>query len=142
MRRRLAVAEARLDGPAVATTAPGLAGRGLAAPAGGITAPSGAGGASGSAGAPAGRMDYAAALKAGIAPAAGAACGGPGGAAVASAAPGRPGAPHKHVAFLTPVGASATPARDVLRLLKTNVDPHVKDIRDVKLHSAISTVIQ
>ncbi|XP_070384939.1 uncharacterized protein [Dermacentor albipictus] len=73
LRRRLAVAEARLDGHAVSVAGSGLAGRGPAAPAGGVPAPSGAGG---SAGSPAGRMDYAAALRAGLAPSAGGARGG------------------------------------------------------------------
>ncbi|XP_070383359.1 uncharacterized protein [Dermacentor albipictus] len=131
LRRRLAVAEARLDGLAGSVDGPGRAGRGPAAPAGGVPAPSGAGG---SAGSPAGRMDYAAALRAGLAPSAGADCGGPGGAAAADAEAGRPGALHKDVTFLTPVSTIATPARDVLRLQKSNVDPHAKNIRDVTLH--------
>ncbi|XP_065302968.1 uncharacterized protein [Dermacentor albipictus] len=130
LRRRLAVAEARLDGHAVSVAGSGLAGRGPAAPAGVVPAPSGAGG---SAGSPAGRMD-AAALRAGLAPSGGGARGGPGGAAAADAEAGRPGALHKHVAFLTPVSTTATPARDVLRLLQSNVDPHARNIRDVTLH--------
>ncbi|KAH6941182.1 hypothetical protein HPB50_014601 [Hyalomma asiaticum] len=53
---------------------------------------------------------------------------------VGTAAPGAvPGARHEHVAFLTPVGATETPARDVVRLLKANIDPVANDIRDVTL---------
>lgn len=33
---------------------------------------------------------------------------------------------HNHVAFLTPTAQTTTPARDVLRLLKTNIDPGAK----------------
>ncbi|XP_070385011.1 uncharacterized protein [Dermacentor albipictus] len=72
LRGCLAVAEARLGGLVVSVDGPGRAGRGPATPAGGVSAPSGAGG---SAGSPAGRMDYAAALKTGLAPSAGAARG-------------------------------------------------------------------
>ncbi|XP_065302956.1 uncharacterized protein [Dermacentor albipictus] len=128
--RRLAVMEAGLGVPATMTTGPGPAGRGPAASAGAAAALSGAGG---PAGAPAGRMDYAAALRAGLAPAVGAASAGPGGAVAAGAEVAGPVAQHKHVAFLTPVATTQTPARDVLRLLKTNVDPTAKDIRDVTL---------
>ncbi|KAL3221565.1 hypothetical protein MRX96_005057 [Rhipicephalus microplus] len=50
------------------------------------------------------------------------------------AAPGMvSGVRHEHVAFLTPVGAPEVPARDVVRLLKANIDPVAKDIRDVTL---------
>ncbi|XP_065281978.1 uncharacterized protein [Dermacentor albipictus] len=131
LRERLAVAGARLGGLADSVVGPGRAGHGPAAPAGGVSAPSAAGG---SAGSPAGRMDYAAALRTGLAPSAGAARGGPGAVAAAAAVAGRPGALHKHVAFLTPVSTTATPARDVLRLLKSKVDPRAQNIRDVTLH--------
>ncbi|KAH6941539.1 hypothetical protein HPB50_019494 [Hyalomma asiaticum] len=39
----------------------------------------------------------------------------------------------QHVAFLTPSNQTAAPARDVLRLLKTNIDPASKAITDVTL---------
>lgn len=54
---------------------------------------------------------------------------------IRTAAPGTavPGARHEHVAFLTPVGATEAPARDVVRLLKANIDPVANDIRDVTL---------
>ncbi|XP_070384980.1 uncharacterized protein [Dermacentor albipictus] len=128
--RRLAVLEAGLGDPAAMATGPGPAGHGAAAPAGAAAAPSGAGG---PAGVPAGRMDYVAALRAGLVPSASAARAGPGGAVVAGAEVAGPGAQHKHVAFLTPVATTQTPARDVPRLLKANVDPTDKDIRDVTL---------
>ncbi|XP_070384977.1 uncharacterized protein [Dermacentor albipictus] len=131
LRERLAVAEARLGGLVVSVDGLERGGRGPAVLAGGVSAPSAAGG---SAGSPAGRMDYAAALRTGLAPSAGAARGGPGAVAAAAAAAGRPGALHKHVAFLTPVSTTATPARDVLRLLKSKVDPRAQNIRDVTLH--------
>ncbi|XP_070382676.1 uncharacterized protein [Dermacentor albipictus] len=131
LRLRLAVAEARLGGLVVSVDGLERGGRGPAVLAGGVSAPSAAGG---SAGSPAGRMDYAAALRTGLAPSAGAARGGPGAVAAAAAAAGRPGALHKHVAFLTPVSTTATPARDVLRLLKSKVDPRAQNIRDVTLH--------
>ncbi|KAL3203836.1 hypothetical protein MRX96_041678 [Rhipicephalus microplus] len=52
-------------------------------------------------------------------------------AGLVGAAPGRvSGVRHEHVSFLTPVGATEAPARDVVRLLKTNIDPVAKDIRD------------
>ncbi|KAH8036487.1 hypothetical protein HPB51_000683 [Rhipicephalus microplus] len=55
-------------------------------------------------------------------------------AGLVGAAPGRvSGVRHEHVAFLTPVGATEAPARDVVRLLKANIDPVAKDIRDVTL---------
>ncbi|XP_065295859.1 uncharacterized protein [Dermacentor albipictus] len=85
LRERLAVAGARLDDLAASGVGPGRAGRGPAAPAGGVSAPSTA---SDSAGPPAGRMDYAAALRTGLAPSAGAACGGPGAVAAAAVAAG------------------------------------------------------
>ncbi|KAH6919936.1 hypothetical protein HPB50_029075 [Hyalomma asiaticum] len=40
---------------------------------------------------------------------------------------------HDHVAFLTPIGRTESPARDVMRLLKANIDPVVQEIRDVTL---------
>ncbi|KAH7963871.1 hypothetical protein HPB52_023744 [Rhipicephalus sanguineus] len=40
---------------------------------------------------------------------------------------------HEHVAFVTPIAPTATPARDSLRLLKANIDPAAHDIRDVTL---------
>ncbi|KAH6920896.1 hypothetical protein HPB50_028113 [Hyalomma asiaticum] len=53
---------------------------------------------------------------------------------VGAAAPGTvSGVRHEHVAFLTPVGATEAPARDVVRLLKANIDPVAKEIRDVTL---------
>ncbi|KAH7962429.1 hypothetical protein HPB52_016030 [Rhipicephalus sanguineus] len=39
----------------------------------------------------------------------------------------------EHVAFVTPIVPSATPARDSLRLLKDNIDPVAHNIRDVTL---------
>ncbi|KAH7933573.1 hypothetical protein HPB49_014028 [Dermacentor silvarum] len=41
---------------------------------------------------------------------------------------------HNHVAFLTPTAQTTTLARDVLRLLKTNIDPGAKHIKDISLH--------
>ncbi|KAL3227356.1 hypothetical protein MRX96_048778 [Rhipicephalus microplus] len=38
-----------------------------------------------------------------------------------------------YVAFLTPVGSTDTPAREVVRVLKSNIDPVAKGIRDVTL---------
>ncbi|XP_065302952.1 uncharacterized protein [Dermacentor albipictus] len=124
LQRRLAVMEAGLGVPTVVAAGQGPAARGPTIPAC----------AGGPAGAPADRMNYAAALKAGLASATGAVGGGPGAAAAVGAEAGKPGATHKHVAFLTPVGTTATPARDVLRLLKANVDPLGKDITDVTIH--------
>ncbi|KAH7963846.1 hypothetical protein HPB52_023719 [Rhipicephalus sanguineus] len=40
---------------------------------------------------------------------------------------------HNHVAFLTPTGTTEAPARDVVRVLKANINPVAKDIRDVTL---------
>ncbi|KAH7963910.1 hypothetical protein HPB52_023783 [Rhipicephalus sanguineus] len=40
---------------------------------------------------------------------------------------------HEHVAFVTPIAPTSTPARDSLRLLKDNIDPAAHDIRDVTL---------
>ncbi|KAH7987085.1 hypothetical protein HPB52_024530 [Rhipicephalus sanguineus] len=40
---------------------------------------------------------------------------------------------HQHVAFLTPTAPTTTPAQDVLRLLKTNIDPASNGIADVTL---------
>ncbi|KAH7963850.1 hypothetical protein HPB52_023723 [Rhipicephalus sanguineus] len=40
---------------------------------------------------------------------------------------------HQHVAFLTPTSPTTTPAQDVLRLLKTNIDPASNGIADVTL---------
>ncbi|KAH7942566.1 hypothetical protein HPB49_025354 [Dermacentor silvarum] len=129
LQRRVIIAEVRMDGSIVAATGPGCADRGPGVPAAGVAAPSGTGGAGGSLPAPIVRMDYAAALKAGITPAADAARGGTG--VAAGAVVGQSVPTHEHVAFLTPM---ATPARDVLRLLKTNIDPHAKNIKDLSLH--------
>ncbi|KAL3234656.1 hypothetical protein MRX96_022620 [Rhipicephalus microplus] len=38
-----------------------------------------------------------------------------------------------YVAFLTPVGSTDAPAREVVRVLKSNIDPVAKGIRDVTL---------
>ncbi|KAL3221558.1 hypothetical protein MRX96_005050 [Rhipicephalus microplus] len=74
---------------------------------------------------------YAAAVRAG-GPAGVPGAGPAGPAGLVGAAPGKvSGVRHKHVAFLTPVGAPEAPARDVVRLLKANIDPVEKDIRDV-----------
>ncbi|KAL3247575.1 hypothetical protein MRX96_057001 [Rhipicephalus microplus] len=40
---------------------------------------------------------------------------------------------HEHAAFLTPSAQTTTKARDVLRLLKTNIDPASKGITDIVL---------
>lgn len=40
---------------------------------------------------------------------------------------------HDHVAFLTPTARTESPARDVMRLIKTNIDPVAEEIRDVTL---------
>ncbi|KAH7933746.1 hypothetical protein HPB49_016700 [Dermacentor silvarum] len=61
----------------------------------------------------------------------GAGCGLGAPAAGAVGAPSRP--MHDHVAFLTPTCQTDAPARDVVRLLKTNIDPAAKDIKDVSL---------
>ncbi|KAH6936114.1 hypothetical protein HPB50_013429 [Hyalomma asiaticum] len=81
--------------------------------------------------APQGALSYAAVLA------------GPGAAAGGPRLPGREPAgevipevrqeQHQHVAFLTPKSQTAAPARDVLRLLKTNIDPASKGIKDVTL---------
>ncbi|KAH6941172.1 hypothetical protein HPB50_014591 [Hyalomma asiaticum] len=81
--------------------------------------------------APQGALSYAAVLA------------GPGAAAGGPRLPGREPAgevipevrqeQHQHVAFLTPTSQTAAPARDVLRLLKTNIDPASKGIKDVTL---------
>ncbi|KAH6940820.1 hypothetical protein HPB50_007822 [Hyalomma asiaticum] len=42
---------------------------------------------------------------------------------------------HEHVAFLTPTGRTESPARDVIRLLKSNIDPAAEEMRDVTLRS-------
>ncbi|KAH7963923.1 hypothetical protein HPB52_023796 [Rhipicephalus sanguineus] len=62
--------------------------------------------------------------------------GAPGAAQPVPLGPGTAGGPgmalrHDHVAFLTPVGTTEAPARDVVRLLKTNIDPVAKGINDV-----------
>ncbi|KAH7963880.1 hypothetical protein HPB52_023753 [Rhipicephalus sanguineus] len=71
-------------------------------------------------------MTYAAALQAGAAPA-----------APSTGPPGLASGPgpvlHEHVAFVTPIAPTSTPARDSLRLLKANIDPAAHDIRDVTL---------
>ncbi|KAH7963060.1 hypothetical protein HPB52_019458 [Rhipicephalus sanguineus] len=105
---------------------------GLATSGGNLAA--GPGGGVPTASGPPGGLSYAAALGSGARP----------GASV-TAPPGffgpgnvvGPGAPSRqdHVAFLTPVGATDAPARDVLRLLKTNIDPVAKDIRGVTLRN-------
>ncbi|KAH7963062.1 hypothetical protein HPB52_019460 [Rhipicephalus sanguineus] len=71
-------------------------------------------------------MSYAAALRAGV-PAAPASSR-PDDIALASGQ-----SLHEHVAFVTPIAPSATPARDSLRLLKENIDPVANNIRDVTL---------
>ncbi|KAH7961031.1 hypothetical protein HPB52_001216 [Rhipicephalus sanguineus] len=84
---------------------------------------------------PAGGLTYAAVLRPGLL--AGAQAPGRPGFPVTSAGPGMVAAPagarHEHVAFLTPNGTSDTPATDVVRTLKANIDPLAKDIRDVTL---------
>ncbi|KAH8038044.1 hypothetical protein MRX96_057021 [Rhipicephalus microplus] len=40
---------------------------------------------------------------------------------------------HEHLAFLTPSAQTTTPARDVLQLLKTNIDPASKGTTDIVL---------
>ncbi|KAH8037513.1 hypothetical protein HPB51_011662 [Rhipicephalus microplus] len=40
---------------------------------------------------------------------------------------------HEHLAFLTPSTQTTTPARDILRLLKTNIDQASKSITDIML---------
>ncbi|KAH7963917.1 hypothetical protein HPB52_023790 [Rhipicephalus sanguineus] len=80
-----------------------------------------------------GGLSYAAALCSGERP------GAPAAAPPGFLGPGNvagPSAPSRqdHVAFLTPVVATDAPARDVVRLLKTNIDPVAKEIRDVTLH--------
>ncbi|KAH6920326.1 hypothetical protein HPB50_028684 [Hyalomma asiaticum] len=42
---------------------------------------------------------------------------------------------HDHVAFLTPTARTESPARDVMRLIKSNIDPVAEEIRDVTLRS-------
>lgn len=42
---------------------------------------------------------------------------------------------HDHIAFLTPVGESISPAKDVLSFLKTNTDPSKVGIGQVTLRS-------
>ncbi|KAH7952869.1 hypothetical protein HPB49_002031 [Dermacentor silvarum] len=76
---------------------------------------------------PPGGLSYAAVLGAGPAHAR---AGHPVG--VAARAPSLP--THNHVAFLTPIAQTTAPARDVLRLLKTNIDPGAKHIKDISLH--------
>ncbi|KAH6941946.1 hypothetical protein HPB50_024811 [Hyalomma asiaticum] len=81
--------------------------------------------------APQGALSYAAVLA------------GPGAAARGPRLPGREPAgevipevrqeQHQHVAFLTPTSQTAAPARDVLRLLKANIDPASKGITDATL---------
>ncbi|XP_065302954.1 uncharacterized protein [Dermacentor albipictus] len=78
------------------------------------------------AGSPGGRS-YAAALGAGLARART-------GRPVATAPPAVARPTHDHVAFLTPVAQTATPARDVLRLSKTNIDRGAKQIKDISVH--------
>ncbi|KAH7963906.1 hypothetical protein HPB52_023779 [Rhipicephalus sanguineus] len=71
-------------------------------------------------------MTYAAALQAGAAPA-----------APSTGPPGLTSGPgpvlHEHVAFVTPIAPTSTPARDSLRLLKAIIDPAAHDIQDVTL---------
>ncbi|KAH7962320.1 hypothetical protein HPB52_015470 [Rhipicephalus sanguineus] len=50
-----------------------------------------------------------------------------------TSAPAIPPGLHEHVAFVTPLAPSTTPARDTLRLIKANIDPVEKDIKDVML---------
>ncbi|KAH7985449.1 hypothetical protein HPB51_026824 [Rhipicephalus microplus] len=80
-----------------------------------------------------GAPSYAAVVRAG-GPAGISGAGPAGPAGLVGAAPSRvSGIRHEHVAFLTQVGATEAPARDVVRLLKANIDPVAKDIRDVTL---------
>ncbi|KAH7985241.1 hypothetical protein HPB52_024233 [Rhipicephalus sanguineus] len=69
---------------------------------------------------------YAAALTSGLEPP------GPSSRTLAdgTSAPALPPGLHEHVAFVTPLAPSTTPARDTLRLIKANIDPVEKDIRD------------
>lgn len=84
---------------------------------------------------PAGGLTYAAVLRPG--PMTGGQVPGRPGFLATSVGPGTgaapPGARHEHIAFLTPTGTTDTPARDVVRALKANIDPVAKDIRDVTL---------
>ncbi|XP_070386678.1 uncharacterized protein [Dermacentor albipictus] len=123
LQRRVIVAEGRLDGSIV--TAPGPGGAGRLFDASAAAAGSGPSGPTAAAGA----VSYAAAL--GASPAAGTGGVGP---AVATGAGGARTAPtFEHVAFLTPTAPTTTPARDALRLLKTNIDPAAKNIGQVTL---------
>ncbi|KAH7963924.1 hypothetical protein HPB52_023797 [Rhipicephalus sanguineus] len=80
---------------------------------------------------------YAAALSSGLEPSGPSSRTLPGG----TSAPVLPPVLHEHVAFVTPLAPSTTPARDTLRLIKANIDPVEKDIRDVMLrHTRFSGV--
>ncbi|KAH7985229.1 hypothetical protein HPB52_024245 [Rhipicephalus sanguineus] len=92
----------------------------------------GSGGGLAAAAGPAGVLSYAAILGSGARP------GAPGAAQPVPLGPDTAGGPgialrHDHVAFLTLVGTTEAPARDVVRLLKTNIDPAAKGINDVTL---------
>ncbi|KAH8036390.1 hypothetical protein HPB51_000172 [Rhipicephalus microplus] len=78
---------------------------------------------------PGAARSYAAALT-GSSPGAAAQARGPG-VGVSGAPVPRPD--HEHPAFLTPSAQTTTPAREVLRLLKTNIDPASKGITDIVL---------
>ncbi|XP_070385005.1 uncharacterized protein [Dermacentor albipictus] len=120
LQRRAIVAEGRLDGSIVMAPSPRSAGRDPGASA------AAAGSGPGVPAAAAGAVSYAAALRA--SPAAGSSGGG------ARTAP-----TFEHVAFLTPTVPTTTPARDALRLLKTNIDPAAKNIGEVTLrHTSLN----
>ncbi|XP_070384958.1 uncharacterized protein [Dermacentor albipictus] len=139
VQRRAGVAECRLEGLIGAATGPagaglpgagGAAAVGAAASSAGRLLSAGAGGACASSAAPMapGAASYAAALRSRGLLDAGAAPGAPGGAGAAPAQP-----LHDHVCFLTRTAETTTPAGDVVRLLKTNIDPATKGIREVSL---------
>ncbi|KAL3235453.1 hypothetical protein MRX96_048309, partial [Rhipicephalus microplus] len=80
-------------------------------------------------------MSYAAALGSGTRPGAqGSSRNGPAG-LQATTTQGA-GLRQDYVAFLTPVGSTDAPAREVVRVLKSNIDPVAKGIRDVTLRHA------
>ncbi|KAH7963852.1 hypothetical protein HPB52_023725 [Rhipicephalus sanguineus] len=72
---------------------------------------------------------YAAALSSGLEPPGQSSRKLPGG----TSAPALPPGLHEYVEFVTPLAPTTTPARDTLRLIKANIDPVEKDIRDVML---------
>ncbi|XP_070384940.1 uncharacterized protein [Dermacentor albipictus] len=139
VQRRAGVAECRLESLVGAVTDPacaGLPGAGFAAAVGAAASEAGRLSSVGAAGAYAsgagpmapGAASYAAALRSGGFLDAGAAPVAPGGAARGPAQP-----LHDHVCFLTPTAQTTAPARDVVRLLKANIDPAAKGIKDVSL---------